>query len=219
LQEVCDLTHKHGALFIMDELITGFRYALGGAREYLGVTPDLASFGKSMGNGMPIAAIVGKAKYMRLMEDVFVSFTFGGEALSLAASIAVIDKMRREPVIETLWASGRKLADGVKELIKKNNLEDFVSPSGLPPWTIVGFKPHANADGDTIKTFFIQKMLENGVLIHTNHNVCYAHSEEDLRAVLAAYERVLALLREELEKGRMEDRLPCPVIRPVFSVR
>ena len=219
LQEVRDLAHEHGALLIFDEIITGFRYALGGAQEYFGVVPDLAAFGKSMGNGMPISAVLGKAEYMRVMEEVFVSFTFGGEALSLAASIAVIDKMRREPVIETLWKTGKTLADGIGKLLRENGLEKEIVLGGLPPWTILNFNAHGSTDKDVIKTFFIRSMLEQGILMHTNHNVCYAHTEKDIRKVLDAYEKVLPLIREGLSEGDLEKQLACPVIRPVFYVR
>src|SRR2546422_4445450 len=80
LEGVRDLTHRHGALLVFDEIVTGFRFGLGGAQEYFGVTPDLACFGKGMANGLPISAIVGRADVMKLFEEVFFSFTFGGEA-------------------------------------------------------------------------------------------------------------------------------------------
>src|SRR5574341_817412 len=85
LEKVRELSRQHGAVFIFDETITGFRYANGGAQEYFGVTPDLATFGKGLANGYPVSALAGKAEIMRLMEEIFYSFTFGGETLSLAA--------------------------------------------------------------------------------------------------------------------------------------
>src|SRR2546426_4552885 len=81
LENLKELTHAHGALLIFDETITGFRFAKGGAQEYFGVTPDLATFGKGMANGYPLAAVAGRAEFMHLMEEVFFSFTFGGETL------------------------------------------------------------------------------------------------------------------------------------------
>ena len=102
---------KTGTLLIFDEVITGFRWSLGGAQARYGITPDLASFGKAMGNGMPISAVVGRADIMHLMEDVFFSGTFGGETLSLAAAIATIDKIEREGVIDHLWATGGELIE------------------------------------------------------------------------------------------------------------
>src|SRR2546428_5071730 len=100
LQQVRELTKSEGALLVFDEIVTGFRFGLGGAQEYFGVTPDLACFGKGMANGLPISAIVGRADVMKLFEEVFFSFTFGGEALSLAASVATIREMRENNVVE-----------------------------------------------------------------------------------------------------------------------
>lgn len=219
LEEVKALAHKNGALFVLDEIITGFRFSLGGAQELFGVTPDLASFGKSMGNGMPIAAIVGKGEYMRLMEEIFYSFTFGGETLSLAASQAVIDKMRREPVIETLWATGTRLADGVRALIAENRLEDVMGLTGKPCWTQTQFKPGRGVDQFELKTFFLRGMFRRGVLTNGTHNVCYAHSDEDVAAVLAAYGEVLADMAGALNTGTLAESLGGEVVRPVFSVR
>lgn len=219
LQEVAELVRSEGALFVLDEIITGFRFALGGAQEMFGVTPDLASFGKSMANGMPISALVGKAEYMRLMEELFFSFTFGGEALSLAASKAVIDKMRAEPVIETLWNTGRDLSVAAEQAVARHGLEKVMSLSGMPPWRLWKFMPHENADQHEIKTFFMIGMMREGVLINASHNVCYAHTRDDVRHVAAAYEKVLAEMQEALESGDLRERLHGPAVRPVFSVR
>ena len=111
LKGLKDLVHRHGALLIFDEIITGFRWSIGGAQARYGVTPDLACFGKAMGNGMPISAVVGRADIMRLMEDIFYSGTFGGETLSLAAAIATIDKIDREAVTRPSVGNGRRTHD------------------------------------------------------------------------------------------------------------
>lgn len=130
LQEVVDLAHSHGALAIFDETITGFRFANGGAQEFFGVTPDLATFGKGLANGYPVSAVAGKAEYMHGMEEIFFSFTFGGEALSLAASLATLEKLQREPVVENLRSCGQQLLNGLNRLIKKFNLEAILSTAG-----------------------------------------------------------------------------------------
>ncbi len=219
LETVRDITHRHGAVLVFDEVITGFRFALGGAQAWLGVTPDLASFGKAMGNGMPISAIVGRADIMAEMEQVFLSGTFGGEALSLAASIAVIDKMRREPVIERLWQTGERLAAEVRGLIARHRLDDVVSLVGQPPWTLLSIRDHPRARGAAIKTMFKREMFANGVLIGGSHNICHAHDDTDIAVVARAYDRTLARIAGALDGDRLEADLGCPVIEPVFSVR
>jgi glutamate-1-semialdehyde 2,1-aminomutase len=219
LEQVRDMAHGHGALLVFDEIVTGFRFAMGGAQELFGVTPDLACFGKAMGNGMPISAILGRADVMMEMEEVFFSGTFGGEALSLAASIAVIDKMRREPVLETIWQRGQGLADGVQREIERNDLGDVLSMDGKAPWKLLTIKNHATASAAAIKTMFRRDMLANGVLMGGSHNICYAHNDADMALVIEAYSRTLDAIRRELESGGLEANLACPPIEPVFAVR
>lgn len=219
LESVREITHRHGALLIYDEIIAGFRVRLGGAQEYYGVAPDLACFGKSMGNGMPISAVVGRADLMRRFEDVFFSGTFGGEALSLAAAIAVIDKMSRENVIEGLWNRGRRLADEARRLIAKHQLQDVVKLIGVAPWTLLSFGEHAHASREAIRTLFLAEMLRHGVLLTGSHNVCHALNESDIVHVAAAYDAALGRIADELRRPGVEERLAYPVIRPIFSVR
>ena len=219
LEEVREITNKHGTLLIFDEIITGFRIALGGAQAYYGVTPDLSAFGKGMGNGMPISAVVGREEIMKEMEEIFFSGTFGGETLSLAAAIAVIDKMKREPVIQTLWQRGGTLAASVKTAIVRTGMEDVLSLGGLPPWTVITFRDHANARAAVVKTLFIKEMLKEGILINSSNNVCYSLSESDLDVVSSGYARTLALVSEEIGSGDLESRLGSSIVRPIFSVR
>jgi glutamate-1-semialdehyde 2,1-aminomutase/spore coat polysaccharide biosynthesis protein SpsF len=219
LQGLLELTHQHGALLVFDEIITGFRWALGGAQARYGVTPDLACFGKAMGNGMPISAVVGRASVMRLMEQIFYSGTFGGEALSLAAAIATIDKIERRDVIGQLWRTGGELMAGARQRIAAAGLEGVIGLVGVAPWAILSFKDHAAASRDAIKTLFLTEMIQAGVLINASHNVCFAHTPQDVAQVLAAYDRALPAVREALAKGDLERRLQDRIIRPVFAVR
>ncbi|MCU0594986.1 MAG: aminotransferase class III-fold pyridoxal phosphate-dependent enzyme, partial [Desulfobacterota bacterium] len=145
LEGVRDETHRNGAVLIFDEIITGFRFSLGGAQELFGVTPDLAAIGKSMANGFPISAVVGNKDLMREMEDVFFSFTFGGEAISLAASIATITKIREKSVIEALWKTGTRIMDKVRALISGHGLNTVFSLKGKPPWSLLLINDQAQA--------------------------------------------------------------------------
>jgi glutamate-1-semialdehyde aminotransferase/spore coat polysaccharide biosynthesis protein SpsF (cytidylyltransferase family) len=219
LEELRELVHAEGALLIFDEIITGFRFALGGAQALFGVTPDLAAFGKAMGNGMPIAAVVGRADVMREMEEIFFSGTFGGECVSLAAAIAVVDKMRREPVIESLWRTGAALAEGTAALVARHGLGEVIRLTGKPPWIVLDVRSHATARKEAVRTLLMREMLAGGVLTQGSHNVCYAHSEADVTHVLAAYDRAFATVRREVDSGQLEARLGHAAVEPIFRVR
>lgn len=219
LSDVKSLAHRHGALLIFDEVITGLRVSSGGAQAYYDVTPDLTAIGKALGNGMPISAIVGRADVMSLMSEVFYSGTFGGETLSLAAARAVLDKIDSAPVISHLWETGQAIRDGFMTHAHAAGLSDIVALMGLPPWLILRWEDHASASREAIRTFFLREMLANGVLINGSFNVSYAYDEACIRQTLAATEVALHRLADELRMGRLLETLDCPPIVPVFSVR
>ena len=168
---------------------------------------------------MPISAVVGRADIMRLMEDIFYSGTFGGETLSLAASIAVIDKMKRESVIEALWSKGKQLTEIVNNEIKRFSLQDFFSLSGLPPWKFLIIKDCGAIPKEFLKTLFIREMLNHGVLIQGTHNVSYAHTEDDLNCVKQAYEKTFSTIQKAIQQNDFERCLNGKIIKPIFSVR
>ncbi len=219
LEAVKELTHKHGALLIFDETITGFRYANGGAQELLGVTPDLATFGKGMANGYPVSAVAGRADVMRLMEEIFFSFTFGGETLSLAASLATMTKLQRQPVIESMRRIGTLVKDGVDARIKHHEASSFLAISGDPTWSFLTFTDTPKATQWELKTLFLQEMFARGTLILATHNICYAHSESDVTALLKAYDEVLPMLRQLAHEGGADRLLRCKPLEPLFKLR
>lgn len=219
LQKVKQLTHQHGALLIFDEVVTGFRCSLGGAQKYFRVTPDLATFGKSMANGMPISALVGKRRYMRVIEDIFYSFTFGGEALSLVAAIATIKEMERKKVIEYCWKLGKYLTDETNELISKHGLEAVLKLKGMPFWQVLVVSPYGKFSDLEIKSFLQQEILQAGFLWYGQHNLNFSHTKEDIDALLRAYDRVFAELKDLLENGKLRSRLLGKPITNIFRVR
>lgn len=219
LENVKELTHKNGAVLIFDEIITGFRYCNGGAQEYFGVTPDLATFGKGLANGYPISAVAGQADIMRLMEEVFFSFTFGGETLSLAAAHATLTKLQREPVIETLWRQGKKVKQGVNTSIEKYDLKDFLSVSGKDCWSFLLFKDTEAYSQWQLKTLFLQEVFARGILTIGTHNMCYAHSDEDILKLLDVYGEVFVIVKEVVERKTLDKKLKAHTLNPLFKIR
>lgn len=219
LEGVRALAREQGAVLVFDEIITGCRLAAGGAQARYGVTPDLTCLGKALGNGMPLSALVGRRDLMREFEEIFVSGTFGGEALSLAAAIAVLDKIDREPVIETLWETGAAIGAAMRDSITTHGLDGFARIAGPAPMQGVAFADHPNARADVIRTLYVTEMLANGVLTTGAVNVMYAHDRDDVVQVTAAFDATCARLAAELDRPGLETRLGCEPIRPVFAVR
>ena len=160
LENVKKIAHKNNSLLIFDEVITGFRFDLGGAQKYFGVKPDLAAFGKGMGNGMPISAIVGPKYLMKYMEDIFFSGTFGGETLSLVASIVTIEKMKNNNVIKNLWKKGSFLQNEVNIILKNFGLQNVIYLSGKPPWVFLNFNLGCMKQNRILKTFFYKSNVK-----------------------------------------------------------
>ena len=219
LAAVQALCRREGALLIFDETITGFRFATGGAQALFGIMPDLTTLGKGLANGFPLSAVCGRRDVMRLMEEIFFSFTLGGETLSLAAAKATLTKIRREPVVETLRVRGERLMKGVSALIVRHRLEDIVSIKGHPAWSFLDLASTERTDMWDTKSLLLQEVFERGVLTLGTHNMSYAHTEDDVDRLLAIYDEVLPAICEAARSGAVETRLRAKPIRPLFRVR
>lgn len=212
VQSVCK---KIGALLIFDEMWTGFRMAPGGAQEYFGIAPDLAVYSKAIANGMPVSVLTGREEIMRLLDkDVFFFTTFGGEALSLAAVIATIDEIVEKNVTEYLFKQGKKLKDGYNKIAGSLGM-DYTFCSGYDVRTIITFNPDV-ANPLEIKSLLQQEMIKRGVLWGGFHNMCFSHSEEDVKYTLEAYEDALPIIKKAVDEGNIKKYLKGSVIEPVF---
>ena len=219
LEGVKKLAHAAGAVLVFDETITGFRFAKGGAQELFGVTPDLTALGKGLANGYPLSAVCGRRDIMKEMEEVFFSFTMGGEALSLAAARAALDKIEREPVIETLVARGKVITAGVNELVAKHGVTDFMSSAGHPSWGFLLFSDVPGVNAFEMKTLFLQEIFARGILSLGTHNISYAHSEADVAELLSVYDEVFPILRDAVHNRAMRQYLKCDPLEPLFKLR
>lgn len=219
LEKIKQLAHDNGAVLVFDETITGFRFANGGAQELLGVTPDLATFGKGLANGYPLSAVAGRADIMKLMEEVFFSFTFGGELLSLAAALAAMTKMQKYPVVETLRRQGQKIVSGLKQRLEKQDTTDFLSVAGNPTWSFLVIRDTPNYTQWDIKTLFLQEMFARGILTLGTHNISYAHTDADVAQLLSAYDEVLPILKEAVATNSLPQKLRCEPLKPLFKLR
>lgn len=213
------LAQEHGALLVFDETITGFRYANGGAQALFGVTPDLATFGKGLANGYPVSALAGRRDVMKLMEEVFFSFTFGGEALSLAAAKATLTKLNREPVTATLAQRGKEIVEGTRAIIERGGLGDVFGLGGHPSWSFLILRDARGATSFEIKTLLMQELHQRGLLSIGTHNLSYAHTKSDIDTLLAAYADILPVIGRALDTGTLRQQLRCEPLVPLFKVR
>ncbi len=201
LEKVKELAHENNALLIFDEMVTGFRYSLGGAQEYYDTTPDLGCFGKSVANGMPLSIIAGKKKIMDECYHIFQSTTFGGEAVSLAAARATLKELKNKDVLAYIWNLGKKLQQGLKNLSQETGVK--FEALGKPPRQYLLFKDDKGYSSLEIKTLFLQETIKRGVLMGNAIFLTYSHSEEDIDATLKACEESLKIIRKALDEDNL----------------
>ncbi|MEJ7620044.1 MAG: aminotransferase class III-fold pyridoxal phosphate-dependent enzyme [Aquificaceae bacterium] len=213
LQKVRELTQKHGALLIFDEVVSGFRFSLGGAQEYFGVVPDLACFGKAMGNGMPISAIVGRSEIMELFEEVFFSFTFGGETASIVSAIATIQYLRDKKVIPYLWEQGKRLKQGIQKLIEDKEMEDIAFVKGYDVRFLLDF---VGDNSLKLKTLFQQECAKRGILFTGSHNMALHHDDKIIEKTLEVYDEVFDIVKFAVEYDMVYELIEGQILQPVF---
>jgi glutamate-1-semialdehyde-2,1-aminomutase len=217
LEKVRNITKENEIVLIFDELFTGFRWSLGGASEYFNIIPDLACFGKALSNGLPVSCIAGKKEIMKRFEDVFFSFTYAGETLSLAAIIATIDKLKANNVYEHIEKEGKFLIDGIRELIGEFQLENYFSIFGYPYKSVFKFSGDNKFNALELKTLFQQECAKRGVLFIGYHLVSYAHKREHIQFTLDAYKEVFKIVKEAIINKKVVESLEGETVTQIFK--
>lgn len=215
LHQVQEICQQKGVVLIFDEMWTGFRMANGGAQEYFGITPDLATFSKAIANGMPLAVLTGKADILRLIENgVFIYSTFGGEALSLAAAKATINEIVEKNVTSYLYQIGGYL---------KSNLNKILEDIGLNFIKVIGYNfrlmleiTHPIIDNLLVKSYIQQELIRNGILWSTYYNISYSHTQEIVDYTIEAHKNVFNKLKHAIEQNTIETELKGKPIQPLF---
>jgi glutamate-1-semialdehyde 2,1-aminomutase len=210
LQAVVDLAAAHGAVSVFDEVITGFRIGTGGARTRYGVTPDLSCYGKALGNGMPISAVAGSWRVMRMFEEVFFSGTHGGEALSLAAARAVLDVLADGSVLAEINRLGTRMLTGIESAISRHQIGDVTHVGGVAERAVLGF---GGPEPLVTKSWTQQCLIDRGVLFNGSMFISARHTEQDVDIALAGFEEAFAAI------GSGDDlraRLRGNPVEPVF---
>jgi len=222
LENLKALCEKNGALLIFDEVVSGFRFALGGAQEMVGVTPHLSAFGKGMANGFSVSALAGQREFMRIggidhdQERVFLlSTTHGGETHNLAASIACIKEIRKHDIIAHFWRTGQALMDGVRAAARDVGAEKYVEVSGYSVKPAFAFKDETGQVSMIARTLFLQETIARGLLM-PYVVPSYAHKKETIDFAIDCIRDALDVMKKAAEGPGMAAAIEGGVVKPVF---
>lgn len=196
------LADQTGAVFIIDEISAGFRMNTGGAHMIYGIKPDIAVFSKALGNGYPMAAILGKESIMDAAQRTFISSTMWTERIGPVAALATIKKHRDMDVGKHLVSAGKQIQEGWGRLALKHGLKVHVG--GIYPISHFSFEYENRA---ALKALFVQLMLEKGFLATLAFYAMYAHQESHVESYLSAVDEAFSVIAEALAAGDVERRL------------
>jgi glutamate-1-semialdehyde 2,1-aminomutase len=201
------LCREHGAVLVLDEMITGFRWHLGGAQKLYGITPDLSTFGKAVANGFSVSVLCGKREIMRLgsrerpNDNVFLlSTTHGAETPALAAAIATMQVYKSEPVVEHLHRQGERLREGFLQATARHGLSEHVPIMGRACNLLHGARGPDGKPSQAFRTLFMQELIRRGVLA-PSFVVSYSHADEDIDRTIDAVDGALSVYARALSDG------------------
>jgi len=222
-QKAIELAHKHGVLWIMDEMITGFKTDFPGSMKKFNAEPDMATWGKGIANGFSFCALTGKKEIMEYggikrtgEPKVFlVSTTHGGETHAIAAGLATIEVFENEPVIEHNHKIGDYFINGVNQIVSSRNLQKHLQLTGFN-WSVGLAVKNAKGEPDMfLRTLFMQEMIRRGILYQGILSPCYSHTIDDIDWMLSAFDESCEVLQRGIDEG-YEKYLVGDEIKPVF---
>ena len=216
LHDVKKISKKIGAILIFDEVVTGFRYSLGGSQEFLNIEADIATFGKGMANGMPLAAITGKHEYMEKFSDIFYSTTYGGETLSLAACSAVIDELLEKPVIPHILNYSKYFYNEFNNLAKENGVS--IKMEGTDVRSVINYRDGNGKISFILKSLFYQETIKKGILFGPGAVLLsYSHSKKDIDKTLEICGNAMKKMKKIEKIKNPEKFLNGNPIKPVMT--
>lgn len=216
LQNVKKLAHDNNAVLIFDEVVTGFRFANGGAQEVLGVEPDIATFGKGMANGMPLGAIAGKSEYMKIFDDVFYSTTYAGEAVALAAGLATVQEIVDKKVPKHMEKVGKEMQKDFNAAAKETGAPcAFI---GLPIRGKIAVYDENGQESLVWKSLFFQEAVKRGVFFGQGAVFqSYSHKVEDIERAVEGCHAAMKVVSTAKTSKNAEKMLEGNVVKPVLK--
>ncbi len=223
LKEAIDLAHKNGALFIVDEMISGFKSAFPGSTTKYNIEPDMCTWGKGIANGFSFCALTGKKEVMEMggirrsgQEKVFLaSTTHGGETHAIAAGLATIEAFKNNPVIQHNHKIGDALINGLNSIIENKALKNHISVGGTNWFSYTTYKDTSGKISMPFRTLMLQEMIKRGVLYQGAFVPCFTHTEADIAFLLNCFEESCDVYKKALE-DKVENYLVGAETKPVF---
>ena len=212
LESIRQITKKEGIILIFDEITSGFRINNGGVHMTFNVMPDIAVFGKALGNGFPISAIIGSEKAMSAIQDTFVSSTFWTERVGFAAGLATIEKFEDCNVVDSLVSSGKRINNIWKDAADASNIDIHIC--GLEPLTHIDF---IHEKGNYLQTIYTQEMLKRGYLVGSSIYSTYAYDEKVLDKFAIDTAEVFTIIRKSIDSNAPEDFIDSEVKHSGFQ--
>ena len=222
LEELKKLCKDNGTLLIFDEVVSCFRFSIGGGQKMLGVTPDITALGKSLGNDFSVSALVGKKEFMELggiehdSERVFLlSTTHGAETHGLAAAKKVLEIMEKEKVQDHVWKIGGRLQEGVRRVMQEVDAEKYMDVIGYPCKPGFIAKDEAGEVSMIARTLFLQETVARG-LMFPYVSPSLSHTTEDADFAIEVIKEALIVMKNTAENGGMESAVQGKIVKPVF---
>lgn len=209
LKQAIELTHSNGALFVVDEMITGLKTGFPGSIAKFGIEPDMATWGKGIANGFSFCALTGKKDVMDLggiknkgEEKVFlISTTHGGETHAMAASVATLKEFKKNDIVAYINNYGSRIIEICQHLIDKHDLGQFIQIISSTWMPAFGFKDTKGEACAGLRTLVMQEMIKRGVMFQGVFIICYSHTEDDLFYFCKAFEEVMEVYKLALKEG------------------
>jgi len=218
LQNVRKIADENNSLLILDEIVTGFRFDLGGAQKFFNIKGDLVCFGKGISNGLPLSAITGPTEFMNTFDKLWVSSSNNMEVLSIAGCLATINEMQEKKTIEHCWNIGRKLFDGWNKIISQHNIN--AKMEGYPIRMNPKFFDSQMNESLSLKSLVFQEMVKKGFFISPLNAIylSYSHSLSDIELTLSAFDEVLTELSKKIKNENYLELLEGNLPKTIWSM-
>ena len=218
LQKVRKIANTNDAILILDEIVTGFRFDLGGCQKYFDLKADFVCFGKGMGNGLPITAITGKTEFMKAFDELWVSSTNNSETLSLAGTIAVINEMQEKNTISHCWKLGTMLFEGWNKIAEKNNLN--IRMTGYPVRMNIEYHDSNYLDSPELRALIMQEMVKKGIFLSPSVNfLSYSHSKKDIDFTLETFDSICTDISNKTSNDNYKDFIEGKMPSTVWTMK